>query len=244
MSLINEALKKAQRQRSLDAAPLSAAPSGIAAAAVATHERVATHRRGGLGLLWFGLIIMLVGAGAAVLVMRYGFESDATPSAKRAPASSAAPTPLLAATPRPLPVASPPEPVDPTASVAPSSAPLIQLPSLRNPAPAAVSAEVPAPAAPVTAPQIAVVPEAPAPVPVVAVIPSPVQTDAAVYEFLSSARITGIRGVGAEARVLMNERVYRLNDIVSPGLGLRLSAVRPGMMVFTDARGKTFDKPY
>jgi hypothetical protein len=65
-----------------------------------------------------------------------------------------------------------------------------------------------------------------------------------VYDFLNTLRITGVRGIDREARVLMNERVWRLNDVVSPDLGLRLSAVRPGLLVFTDAKGRTYEKSH
>ena len=71
MSLINEALKKAQRQRSLDSAPLSSAPSGVAAAAVTTHVRAASHKRSNAPL-WFGLGLGARGAGAPARGVRVG----------------------------------------------------------------------------------------------------------------------------------------------------------------------------
>ena len=74
--------------------------------------------------------------------------------------------------------------------------------------------------------------------------PTAMEREERVYAFLGSARVTGVRGTAAQARVLMNERVYRLNDIVDKDLGLRLSAVRAGLLVFTDAQGKTYEKPY
>ncbi|MBC8008818.1 MAG: hypothetical protein H7067_01815, partial [Burkholderiales bacterium] len=70
------------------------------------------------------------------------------------------------------------------------------------------------------------------------------ERSALVYAFLNTARLTGVRGTGTSARVLMNERVFRLNDIVDTALGLRLSGVQPNLMVFTDAQGKTYEKPY
>ena len=51
-----------------------------------------------------------------------------------------------------------------------------------------------------------------------------------------------MRGLDREARVLMNEKVYRLNDTVDTDLGLRLSGVRPGLLLFTDAQGRTYEK--
>jgi hypothetical protein len=87
-------------------------------------------------------------------------------------------------------------------------------------------------------------PSAPAPVVPVAAVLTPAEREAKIYEFLTNLRLTGVRGLDRDARVLMNERVWRLNDIVSPELGLRLSAIRPNLLVFTDSQGKTFEKPY
>lgn len=84
-------------------------------------------------------------------------------------------------------------------------------------------------------------PVAPAPLPVEL---TPAEREAKIYAFISGIRLAGVRGVDREARVLMNERVWRLNDTVAPDLGLRLSAVRPNLLVFTDAQGRTYERPY
>ena len=84
----------------------------------------------------------------------------------------------------------------------------------------------------------------PTPVALVPVELTPAEREAKIYSFINNLRLAGVRGLDREARVLMNERVWRLNDIVSPDLGLRLSAVRPNLLVFTDAQGKTYEKPY
>jgi hypothetical protein len=44
--------------------------------------------------------------------------------------------------------------------------------------------------------------------------------------------------------VLMNERVFRLNDTVDRELGLRLTGVQPDLLIFTDATGATYEKLY
>lgn len=273
MSLINEALKKAQRQRSLDSAPLSSAPSGVAAAAVTTHVRAASHKRSNAPL-WFGLGLVALGAGATGLVMRYGFDSTPTPAhpvpvktAAVPPAPTATPPPQ-AASPQPpvgtapvpsapmvvlptIPVVKPAEATPPPASsvsplasatpavkpvAAPSSAPTAA-------APAALVAPVAATPAATRSPAAAAAPVAPTPVVPVAVL-TQAEREAKTYEFLTNLRLTGVRGLDRDARVLMNERVWRLNDVVSPELGLRLSAIRPNLLVFTDAQGKTYEKPY
>ncbi len=229
MSLINEALKKAQRQRSLDAAPLSSAPSGVAAAAVTTHERAATHRHRSNVPVWFGLGLLLLGAGVTVLIMRYGF-APATPTAVATPAPAPASVPAAA----PLPPA--PEPVVTLPPIVPIAPP--------RPAPVATRPPAPLPADAQAASVVAAIPS-PAPVEVVPVAAPAVEDhETRVKAFLASARLAGVRGQDAQARVLMNEKVYRLKDMVEPELGLRLSAVRAGLLVFTDGEGKTYEKPY
>jgi len=40
----------------------------------------------------------------------------------------------------------------------------------------------------------------------------------------------------------MNDRVYRVNDVVDRGLGLRLIEVQSGRLDFEDARGVRYTK--
>lgn len=245
MSLINEALKKAQRQRSLDSAPLSSAPSGIAAAAVTTHVRSASHRRS-YAPIWFGLGLLGLGVVTTALVMRYGIPS----SEPAKPASVALP---------PSPVAAPASPAATTAPVItplpPAPESVVVLPPIPQ---AVVNVAPPSPVAPVTpaassvggqttaheaGPAVGLTPTPVTPVALAAPL-TPAEREAQIYIFLNSIRLTGVRGLDHEARVLMNERVWRRNDVVSPELGLRLSAVRPNLLVFTDAQGRTYEKPY
>lgn len=248
MSLINEALKKAQRQRSLQNAPLSSAPSGVAAAAVSTHERAASHRSS-RAPVWFGLGLLVLGAGATALIMHYGMGGGTPAPAPVAtsptpPAVASAPAPVVAAPP-PVVVAAPPE----TGVVLPPivhPAPAATAPAPAAPvAPVAQTPAVAAPAAPEATPPVApeVVAVAPVPAPPPAPL-TPAEREARIYAFLSAVRLAGVRGVDAQARVLMNEKVYRLNETVDAELGLRLSSVRPGLLVFTDAQGKTYEKAY
>lgn len=269
MSLINEALKKAQRQRSLDAAPLSSAPSGIAAAAVTTHVRAASHKRS-FAPLWFGLGVLALGAGATVLVMRYGFgASGSAPTAS----SAVAPKPVAPAPVSPAPAAPIASAPAPAAVVA--DAPAIVLPPLSGgahvatpapavapPPPAAAPSPIPAPASPPVAVAVTASPAAASVAPVAAAQVAPVapitkvapvaapasggSEDRAtkIQTFLDNARITGVRGGDKDARLLMNERVWRPGDTVAPELGLRLQAVRAGRIIFADTQGKTFEKAY
>ncbi|MBC8010568.1 MAG: hypothetical protein H7067_10785, partial [Burkholderiales bacterium] len=129
MSLINEALKKAQRQRSLDAAPLSSAPSGVAAAAVTTHERAASHRRS-YAPVWFGLGLLVLGVGATVVIMRYGI----TPGTPSPSSASVPPVSVLPATVSALPASVPPT----------TDAAVVVLPPIASPV-AAVATPAPQP---------------------------------------------------------------------------------------------------
>lgn len=255
MSLINEALKKAQRQRTLDHAPLAGAPTGVAAAAVTTHVRAASHRRS-YAPVWFGLGLLVLGAVSTVLIMRYGFPADPAPvAATPAPvvAATPAPTPVAIATPAPQPIA--PAPQSPVAVASepaitfslPPSAPTVATPPAPASAPAPIPASVTTPSsAPVAvatpAPTPAPAPVAVVPVARVAAAPTAAEREAKIYAFLSAIRLTGVRGVDREARVLMNEKVYRLNDTVDADLGLRLSGVRPGLLLFTDSTGRVYEK--
>jgi len=274
MSLINEALKKAQRQRTLESAPLSHAPSGVAAAAVTTHVRAASHRRS-YAPVWFGLGLLVLGAGATALIMRYGFTpaaevqvASAGPSTAATAPTSSAPATAPAATarppePEPLPAITLP-PLNPTAATprapaAPAAPPAAAPTKPAESITAAPSAPVAPPAPPTARPATPVVPAvaapakpaplaaaprpAPAPTPVAPVAAAPDQA-ARIQTFLAEARVAGVRGQNAQARVLLNEKVFRLNDVVEPELALRLSGVRPGLLVFTDARGRTYEKNY
>jgi hypothetical protein len=274
MSLINEALKKAQRQRTLESAPLSHAPSGVAAAAVTTHVRAASHRRS-YAPVWFGLGLLVLGAGATALIMRYGFTpvaevqvTSAGPSTAATAPTSSAPATAPAATARPpetepLPAITLP-PLNPTAATPrapaapaapPAAAPTKPAESIAAAPSAPVAPLTPPPARPATpvAPAVAAPAKpalvaaaprpAPAPTPVAPVAAAPDQA-ARIQTFLAEARVAGVRGQNAQARVLLNEKVFRLNDVVEPELALRLSGVRPGLLVFTDARGRTYEKNY
>jgi hypothetical protein len=261
MSLINEALKKAQRQRNLEATPAASAPSGVAAAAVTTHVRVASHRSSSTPL-WFGLGLLVLGGVVTAVVILFVLNpapriAPARPAAVASAPTSKAPAPAPAPAPpgeAPLPsivlpsmsatAAASPPPVTAPASV---SAPVVV--SAPNPpsAPATVStppppARPPAPLAPPPAVSSTARPATPAPAPV-AVTRVVVSNDAKVYALLDKLRVTGVRGTGIEARVLMNEKVYRINDLIDRELGLRLTEVSSNLLVFVDASGRKYQKP-
>jgi hypothetical protein len=62
--------------------------------------------------------------------------------------------------------------------------------------------------------------------------------------FIESARVAGVRAAGDDSRVLMNDHVYRVNDVVSAELGLRLTRVDADKLTFVDGDGATYIKNF
>jgi len=230
MSLINEALKKAQRQRS-DQPPGSSSNA----------DRMNDRRRP----LSAQSVILLV-AGAAVLVV---FSVVITVYLlNRNPAT--APAPLAASTPKaaapavdltaPSPVIVPP--VVPAATSVASTTPADTSPVTETPPavsalPSAMpSAKTPPASVAATNP----VAETAEPLPSTPVRP----TELEIQLFVDAIRVTGIKSSGGESKVLMNDRVYRVNDFVNRSLALKLVRVEPEMLTFSDASGTTYTKSF
>jgi hypothetical protein len=57
---------------------------------------------------------------------------------------------------------------------------------------------------------------------------------------VDALRISGIRASGTDPKVLMNERVYRLNDVVDHTIALRLKEINTNNLVFIDETGATY----
>jgi hypothetical protein len=241
MSLINEALKKAQRQRNEEAQSLPPMPGGGPAP---RRGRSGSNNTLLIGAGAFGLVVISVVATVFLVnrpVSKPPTVASATPAAPRAasvPANNAAPAPIVLA-----PVLKPaqPEIADKPAVAAPApaiadskkSAPATITDNTR-PTPAAASVATPPPK-----------PAADAPVSSTAAA-DPMATvakgDERVHAFVDAVRVTAIRPVGNESRVLMNERVYRVNDIVERNLGVKLIKVETDHLTFADPNGVTYVK--
>jgi hypothetical protein len=82
-----------------------------------------------------------------------------------------------------------------------------------------------------------------APLPNMATPPEPtpakpaVKGSAQIQEYINKLRITGIRAAGTESKVLMNDRVYKVNDMVDRAIGLKLTAVAADRLTFVDENG-------
>lgn len=223
MSLINEALKKAQRQRAEEASgqtPASGAQAG--------------PRRG----LSKETIVLLSTAAAVLVVLSVVLTVILV---NRAPAPKTASAPVIAQ-PTPLPA-----PIDEPSPVI--VAPQIKLPDTTAPAPESgqsaarvgtESAPSPATVQPESSPSADTV--APTPAAPLFTLPSTTAPDPRIQDFVDAVRVTGIRSSGDDSRVLMNERVYRVNDIVQRELGVRLIKVEPSRLTFSDLQGNLYTK--
>lgn len=204
MSLINDALKRAQKQRTGDSQPLSSLPSvgGQPAARIARRDKPVGFN---------SLIVRLaLGAGGIVLVLAVGgyliLRAPRPPPAPPDLVTGAAPPPTAAAA-APLPA-----PSSSSAAIAfalPSAAPA-------KPAPVARETKPPAPIAPPT---------------------PPAKLDSKAISYIDSLRIAGIRASATDSKVLMNDHVYRVGDIVEHDLGLKLAGITADSLTFEDERG-------
>lgn len=260
MSLINEALKKAQKQRTHE--PHATAPAG-------SHPppppRVAKRSQPMpaqtlviIGMMCLLLLVAIVAGAWYIFGNSTPSETIATsttPTLKNAPvvdlpaattpvapvpsAPSDAPKPAasgpndtLPAVPAQVPAASAatlpttPATVAPTATPAPSPAATITSPLVGAPANPSNPAETPL--------HIDLTPASRAYVP-----PNPKVS--AVVDLL---RVSGIRASANDPKALMNDRVFRLNDLVDRGTGLRLLEITPGHLVFIDEEGATYIKNF
>lgn len=265
MSLINEALKKAQRQRTEESGPaVTAAAPATPGTVTAPVARIPKHRPP----MPARTLVVLIGGGCSLLVMAgvlvfvfFFNNSEPEPAphpkpvvaAKPPVAPAPAPEPAPAVTPAASPVVSP-APAPAVASVAPVAA--APEPALGSTAPA-VSVKLPPivastePSAPAPAPVVQVATPAPVvePAPVVAVRPvaprpavrEPV-ANTAIYELLEKLRVSGVRASSTDPKVIINDRVYRLNDIVDKNTQLRLIRIESFTLIFSDPSGFEYRK--
>ena len=212
MSLINNALKKAQRQRAAEAEAVSGGS-------------IAPIRRGKSGLPAQTLVLIVAGAAVIVVLSVVATVYLLKPAPVPSPAAPATPV-VTAAAPTPevtMPAVKLPEPE-----------PAHSAPTASNPEPitstATVTTAEPAAAEPVSAPPAATL--------------EPARADERVYTFIDNLQVMGVRSSGTDSKVLMNDRVYRVNDIVDRTLALRLIQVAPDRLVFEDANGITYTKTF
>jgi hypothetical protein len=277
MSLINEALKKAQRLRSDEPGDI-APPMPGGATPMATRGQPRASQP----------LILLVSGGLVLIVLSVVITfwlANRTPAEKpgaKSPEPKAAVTPsgpaptilppvikppaVAAETPPTKPVASPaPSPAERVATSAPPAATPVHTPATVTappitpapvppsaiPSPPPILAETPAMRPPTQAP-LATEPAPTASVPLPALnlaadsgaSTAPPKTDERIHQFVDAIKVAGIRSSGDDSRVLMNDRVYRVNDIVERTLGVRLTKVEADALTFTDGNGATYVKHF
>lgn len=66
----------------------------------------------------------------------------------------------------------------------------------------------------------------------------------AILAFLERARVTGVRVSASDPKVLMNDRVYRLNEMVDRDLKLRVISIRDRELQFRDPQGYVYTKSF
>jgi hypothetical protein len=232
MSLINDALKKAQRDRT------GGAPANVPVPGGGSRPPVEVGRPAA-----FRLQILLLGGGALLgLLIATGalfLSRRETPAAKPEAADSSA----VAKTGTAAPTA------DNPASVAPPPASTAS----SSPAPATSTPPAPRP----EEPALAVVKTTPAAEPVVSTAPVPAASGSGaapkpsgeppapssrMVNACEALRVTGIRASGTDSKVLMNDRVYRVGDTVDYELGIKLTAATASSLTFTDPTGATYTR--
>lgn len=267
MSLINEALKKAQRLRLEQQAGAAAdAPAGE------IRKRARPMRAQTLVLLIAGASVLVVFS-VVITVYLLNSEDEApafSPTVIVAPPPSAplvdaaAPSPVIVAPviPNSTTAAETPLQIEPAAAT--NASPTIVVPDTVPDAPAPAPNVAPVASASESASSTAATASTTSPASPSAVAPSPAASqplptpaaaklaaaveaiapdpDVRAQQFIDTLRVTGIRASGDDSKVLMNDRVYRVNDIVDRTLGLKLIKVAPDSLIFSDPTGATYTK--
>ncbi|HXQ79908.1 MAG TPA: hypothetical protein VN775_01260 [Opitutaceae bacterium] len=224
MSLINDALKKAARQRAEDQAEV--APPAQAG------RRKRIPRRG--EPISVQTLVLLAGA-AVTLVVASVVVTGVLVTGRLEPRPSTAPKPISVT---PAPQESPAVVVQvPRVQEAPAPRP-----SPPPPTAAPVAAAVtPPPAAPTIPVAAATAPPADAGRPAAA--PQLSRSEQA-QNFVDKLRVTGVRAAGPESKALVDGHVFRVNDILDRALGIRLVQVDADHLTLVDSGGATYIKNF
>ena len=240
MSLINEALKKAQKQRTGEAPPLGSMPTIGGEPASQIAARAKPGGSNGL-ILKIGAVaatLLVVVAGVIVMARLFSSPSDSNPAAPAATVAQAQTAPLPAPTPATV-TTSPakPSPAPAVAAIAPTTFVLPVAPPT-TPAPQVVVAPKVEPKPVVAAPV-----ETPEPVAAAKPAVAP-KLDSKSVNYIEGLRVAGIRASGADSKVLMNDRVYRIGDTVEHDLDLRLVGITASSLTFENDSGARYTRNF
>jgi hypothetical protein len=230
MSLINDALKKAARQRAQDQAHVIPPMPGGGGGGYGQSRPKSMQT------------MVLIGAGAVALivvsVVVTGMMMNRAPEAK-----VAAVAPVAAATVAAAPLSSPtpaPQKVVVQAPQITISLPQAE-PVVRVAPPTALPRPTPTPVPIVRAEPTPVA--TPPPAAATPAVPAQSQADA-IQALIDGFLISGVRSAGSESKALINGHVYKLNDLIDKTLGLRLVKVEQDKLTFVTRDGATFVKTF
>jgi hypothetical protein len=243
MSLINDALKKAARQRAEEQADVVAPMPGGG-------RRVSRQ-----GAPMRTQTMVLIGAAALALIIVSavvtGIFLTGKPEAKPVSPATAAAPPTQAPAPK-IVVQAPAVAVSLPRQGTPAPVAAVLTPAVSPPAPVAQAVPSPTPppqaVLPTPAPVVlATAPAAQSQAPAAASAtagPAPQSHTDVVQGVVDAYHISGVRLAGAGSKALIDGHVYKLNDVVDKALGLKLVKVDEDHLTFTDRDGNTFAKTF
>lgn len=253
MSLINDALKKAQRQQTggaADPAP-SVTPGGGTAPRIERREKPADFRSQVLvlGGVSAGLLLALIVGG--FFWWRSSNSSETTKpqtvAQTTAPATKLADTASVKAEPKPEPAKVEPVKIEPVAAAPATATPAAAgTPQFTLPLAQPTSAPT-APAAATTAstsPAVQLPAATPSPEPVKAAPADRPKPSPQMVKAIEAFRVKSRRAAGADSKVLMNDRVYRIGDTVDIDLDIKLIDVAQDALTFEDSRGAVYKRNF
>ena len=221
MSLINQALRKAQQQRT----PSRPATAADHASASPTNYRGNSNQSGLLIGLVAG-IALLIGlvAGLTIVVLRI----DPAPVTQQAATLPAPVKQIAPATPVIQPLAPPtPAPTQPLEQGSPSVLNDLRL--------ARVAAEAKAAADATSAKQVEAAKQ-------LAVTKAAAKPSQDIIQWLGKSKISGVRLSTSGNKVILNNKAYSVGETVNLGLGLKVLIIQEKRILFIDPNGKKYLK--
>jgi hypothetical protein len=248
MSIINDALKKAARQRAQEEGDLSHLMPGAHRGQASRGEKKGISTQA-VVLVAAGAVALIVVSVVLTGILVTGKPQPATAAAAKptsepsqAPSATQVQLPAVALLTIPKVISAVPTPApavmfQPTPTAAPTAAPTRVPTAVPTPVPTAVPttayAEVPA---------ISLHP--PTPAAPIAATPSAQAHNDLVQGLVDGLKVSGVRAAGAESKALIDGHVYRMNDVLDRATGLRLVGVDPDHVTFVDASGVNYVKSF
>lgn len=72
----------------------------------------------------------------------------------------------------------------------------------------------------------------------------PVKITLRIQGMVNKFRISGIRVSDTDSKVILNDHLFQVGEVVEPSLGLKLSKIEPHLLTFTDADGNKYLKRF